>query len=204
MDESLESVEFRLAKKYAKTIEQWLLGKDTPALWMRIVFLINLGISLVFIVWHGLSLYALSTSDLILEKKGIDIVSILQNHAEVIGLNPATILDRLLVFQYISVGVWSLFLIHLIFFWRKKLFAFWVHLFCVLAYFGTIIFYFNFNFFNQDIRLSDKVLLGIVIVSLGVSYAVLYARRNQPMPSNENLPKRTVEDDYFEVIEDER
>lgn len=200
MDESLKSKEFIYAKKYAKTIEQWILGKESPKTWLKVVFFINLAIGLILLLWHVMSLYALNTSDLILEKKGIDIIRLLENHALAIGLNPEGIIERLIYFQYASISIWSIFLIGLIFLWRRKGFSFWIHGFCILAYYGTIIFFFNLKFFNLDIRIADKIMLGIVIISLGIAYLILYLNRVESTTSVSE-EKEDLNSEYFEIEE---
>lgn len=174
MDESLKSKEIIYAKKYARTFEQWIFGMDAPSLWVKMIFFLNLIIGIIFLCWHLLSWYALSTGELTLKTKGIDIVQLLQEYASKIGLDPGSIMNDLTSFQIASSIIWVLFLLNLILFWRRKLFAFWIHLILVLAYYGSILYFLNSTFFNQDISWIDKVLLGIVIGSLGIGYLLVY------------------------------
>lgn len=182
---SLETKEFVVAKKYVKTFGTWMFGQEKPGIWTQLVFYVNLLIAFIFLIWHLLSYYVLSMSTLIYEQKKIDIAALLQNRAEDLGLSKEYFEEHLMNFQLINICIWIVFVIGLIVLWRRKSIAFWIHGFCLIAYYCVLFFYMNFKFFNLEIQLSDKIMLGVAILTLSVFYLADYLQKKKAMKAEQ-------------------
>ena len=182
---SLETKEFIVAKKYVKTFGTWLFGQEKPGIWTQLVFYVNLLIAFIFLIWHLLSYYVLSMSTLIYEQKKIDIAALLQKRAEDLGLSKEYFEEHLINFQLINICIWIIFVAGLVVLWRRKSIAFWIHGFCLIAYYCVLFFYMNFKFFNLDIQLSDKIMLGISILTLSVFYLADYLQKKKAMKAEQ-------------------
>jgi|GEM_PF-5016545 len=182
---SLETKEFVVAKKYVKTFGTWMFGQEKPGIWTQLVFYVNLLIAFIFLIWHLLSYYVLSMSTLIYEQKKIDIAALLQKRAEDLGLSKEYFEEHLMNFQLINISIWIIFVVGLIVLWRRKSIAFWIHGFCLIAYYCVLFFYMNFKFFNLDIQLSDKIMLGVSILTLSVFYLTDYLQKKKAMKAEQ-------------------
>lgn len=182
---SLETKEFIVAKKYVKTFGTWMFGQEKPGIWTQLVFYVNLLIAFIFLIWHLLSYYVLSMSTLIYEQKKIDIAALLQKRAEDLGLSKEYFEEHLINFQLINICIWIIFVAGLVVLWRRKSIAFWIHGFCLIAYYCVLFFYMNFKFFNLDIQLSDKIMLGISILTLSVFYLADYLQKKKAMKAEQ-------------------
>lgn len=186
MDESLRTKEYEVAKKYTKSVSRFIFGAESPSTWTKVVFYLNLVLGGLLLVWHILSYYAFSMKDLVLEKKNIDVEELLIKRAEELHLAPTDFLNKLLNFELISIFVWTIFLVGLIFLWRRMKIAFWIHFITLVAYYGVLILFLNLNFFNQDVSISDKVILGLIISSLMLFYIFLFRQKRKEREILEN------------------
>jgi energy-converting hydrogenase Eha subunit C len=150
-----------------------IFGKKKPDIYTRITFLINLIICLAFLVWSGISYFAIISKDWIWNQKGIPVSSIIENRGTELGFETGVFISRLEMMNLISIVCWIVFFFGLVLLYRKKKQFVYFTLIPVGIYLILNTLYLSFTYFINDTTMFDKISLLVVVLSLGIhSYLI--------------------------------
>jgi len=158
-----------------------IFGKLRPDLYTRITAYISLLIWIIFLSWHIISYFAISFRDVIRTEKKVDVEALIYNRAAQLGFNPETFLQQLLNYHLISAICWGVVFIGIVFLWRKmRVFALFL-LGGVAVYYGLLLFYMGFRYFNEDTTLFDKILLAVLTGIALLYFLLLKSKKKMPV-----------------------
>lgn len=143
-----------------------IFGKRKPDIYTRITFLINLIISVTFLVWSIITYFAITSRDWIWNNKGIPVKDIIERRGLELNFEPGDFLNRLQVANGIAIFCWLLFFVGLVLLYRKKKQFLYLTLVPLAIYLAVNIFYLSFTYFMQDTTMFDKIALLVIALSL--------------------------------------
>lgn len=146
-------------------LRAWIYGQSSPKLFVKITYVINSFISLIFVCWHLLGFTAVFFRTFVFAKKQIAVDEIIQSNATKLGYTFEQLIRYLQIHHLISAGFWMLILWVLVLFWRgsKKIYIYL--LFLLLAYFIQGIYFFGWRFITHELTLFDWLMF-VVFCSL--------------------------------------
>ena len=151
----------------------------------------NLVIWLTFLLWNIISYFSISMKDFILEQKGISIEEIITARGIDLGYENGVFIERLLTFHSVSIILWLIVFIGIVFLYRKKIQFVYFIVGPIIAYIGMSVFYVGYRYFVEDLTMYDKIALLVIIAG---SILHFFLMRNESNGSKLN---------FFGVIEDE-
>lgn len=160
-----EPTKFQSPVPFLRQFRNLIFGKKTPDMYTRITFYMNVVIWTTFLVWDILSYFALTSSELFIQKKGIPIHRIVEKRGFDLGFQDGVFLDRLITYHAISIICWFIFFIGLILMYRKVKKYIYFTLSPLLFFLGMSIFYLSFTYFIEDTTAYDKIAILIMLIS---------------------------------------
>lgn len=160
-----EPTKFQSPIPFLRQFRNLIFGKKAPDMYTRITFYMNVVIWTTFLIWEILSYFALTSSELFIQKKGIPIHSIVEKRGLVLGFEEGEFLDRLITFHAISIICWLAFFIGLIMMYRKLKKYIYFTIAPLIFFIGMNIFYLSFTYFMEDTTAYDKIALLVLIIS---------------------------------------
>lgn len=151
---------------FVLVIRNWIIGKNRPDLYTRLVFYTNLVIWFIFTIWSGFSYFALVSRDWVRQHKGINVENMIEARGKELGFESGTFLQRLEFSNFVALLCWSLFFLGLVLLYRKKKVFIYFTLPALAVYVVMNVFYLGFSYFLEDTTLFDKILLLISALSL--------------------------------------
>ncbi|NRA13373.1 MAG: hypothetical protein HRT57_15620 [Crocinitomicaceae bacterium] len=143
-----------------------IFGKKKPDIYTRIAFYVGTVISLIFLLWNGITYYAIVSRDWILSQKGIRIESIIEKRGHDLEFESGDFLNRLQVASALSLILWTVFFVGLVFLYRKKKIFIYLTMVPLALYIMMSIFYLSFTYFSQDTTMFDKIALLVLALIL--------------------------------------
>lgn len=154
-----------------------IFGTIRPDIYTITTFFINLFIFIVFTLWEVLSLVAISSRELIWQKKNIPIEAIINDRGEALGFERGQFLSYLITTHSIGLICWLVFFAGLVMLYRKKQRFIYFTFIPLLFYVGMLIFYLNFTYFVEDTTVFDKIALLVSASSLIIQYFLMRSER---------------------------
>lgn len=174
----VDSSKFHSPVPFIIQLRRLIFGKTTPDAQTRVVFLINLVITLLFIVWNVFGAIAIGSKDYIRQKKGIILEDIITERADSLGFNSSVeLLERLYTYYTLSAICWGIVFLGLILLYRKKKLFLHFTLTGFCLYLLLTVFYVGFDFFMTDITGFDKICLLIFISTILIQNYLLKRER---------------------------
>lgn len=143
-----------------------IFGKKKPDIYTRITFVINTIICATFLVWSGITYFAITSRDWIWNNKGIPVKAIIERRGSELNFDSGDFLNRLQVANGIAIICWIVFFVGLVLLYRKKKQFLYLTLVPLAVYLAVNVFYLSFSYFMQDTTIFDKVALLVVALSL--------------------------------------
>jgi len=143
-----------------------IFGKKKPDIYTRITFYINIILCTTFLLWSGITYFAIISRDWIWNNKGIPVKSIIERRGSELDFASGDFLNRLQVANAISIFCWIVFFVGLVLLYRKKKQFLYLTLVPLVIYIGINTFYLSFSYFIQDTTMFDKIALLILALSL--------------------------------------
>lgn len=160
-----EPTKFQSPIPFLRQFRNLIFGKKAPDMYTRITFYMNVVIWTTFLIWEILSYFALTSSELFIQKKGIPIHSIVEKRGLALGFEEGEFLNRLVTFHAISIICWIIFFVGLILMYRKMKKYIYFTLSPLIFFIGMNIFYLSFTYFMEDTTAYDKIALLVLIIS---------------------------------------
>lgn len=174
----VKSTKFQSPVPFLIRLRNFVFGKNKPDVFTLLTFYINLICCIVFLAWNITGYIAITSREMILEFKGINVEEIIHNRGIALRFEPVDFIGRLTTFYAIGVICWGVVFFGLILLYRKrKTFAYFIFG-GTLFYFGMHIFYLSFQYFREDTTSTDKILLLIVITSTLLHTLLMRNERN--------------------------
>jgi hypothetical protein len=172
---------------FINRLRLWIYGTTSPKLFIKIIYVINSLICLLFLAWHILGETAVFFRKFVFAKKQIAVDEIIQSNAKKLGYTFEELIRYLQIHHLISVAIWIVVLWVLVLFWRgnKKIYLY--ILFLLLAYFIQGIHFFGWRFITYELTLFDWLLAILFSLSLlaGVIIELFF--------NNSNVQKEDLE-----------
>lgn len=143
-----------------------IFGKNKPDIYTRLTFFIGIILSGIFLLWNGITYFALISADWIWNNKGVNVKGIIERRATELNFTADDFVNRLEVASLTSILLWIVFFCGLVLLYRKqKLFIYFTMIPLVL-YLIISTFYLSFTYFMEDTTAFDKIALLILGLSL--------------------------------------
>jgi hypothetical protein len=142
-----------------KWLVKAMLGEKRPSQPTRIACLVQWGISIFLIAWHGLRFFALSNRALIEEKKGIRVELLIHLKAFILGFEPDAFLERLEWLHVLGVVSWGIVLFGVVFMYRQSKAYLWVACTGLFIYFLSHVVFFSWSYFFKEVGLGEQLLV---------------------------------------------
>lgn len=175
--EESEPTKYQSPLPFLRQIRNLIFGRKAPDMYTRISFYMNVVLWSTFLIWDILSYFALTSSELFIQKKGIPIHRIVEARGQVLGFEEGDFLSRLITFHSISIICWAIYFIGLILMYRKFKKYIYFTLGALIFFIGMNIFYLSFTYFIEDTTTYDKIALLIMVVSI-IVHTYLLNNRN--------------------------
>lgn len=176
-EENSESHKSSTEESFLIRLKHLIFGSKRPDIYTLSTFFVNLFIGFVFFLWEILSVIAITSRELIWQQKGVSVEAIINDRGEQLGFTHGKFIEYLTTVHSIGLICWGIFLIGLIFLYRKKEFFIYFTVGPLVFYAGMLIFYLNFTYFLEDTTGFDKVVLLISLLSLLLHYFLLRSER---------------------------
>lgn len=147
-------------------LRNFIFGKKKPDIYTRITFYIGIVLGLVFLIWTGISYFAIISKDWIWQNKGIPVESIINRRGKELEFVDGDFISRLETVNAIAIICWLIFFAGLVLLYRKKKLFIYFTLIPILFYVFMNTVYMSFSYFIQDTTMFDKIALLILVVSL--------------------------------------
>lgn len=146
-------------------IRKLIFGDESPTLMMKISIYINFLIWVIFFIWHIMSFYAISSRDVILQEKKINVEILIFNRGSELGFDPSVFLENLLAFHRLSIIFWAIIFLGNVLMWRmKKQFAYFLFG-SVILYYLTMLFYLGIHYYMDDTTPFDKISIFVFLLN---------------------------------------
>lgn len=179
-----EQLDYLSHIKKAKGI---LFGKDRPAIFTTIVFFIGIFVSVINLVWQLITWGILQFPNYLKQNKGVDVVEIVQNRGEELGVATNLFYDHLQLVQLIGAGLWLVVFISLFFLWRKKKWASSICIVAICLFIILPIIYLGWSYLREDITLFDKISVSTFLAMLVLHKIII--ERNIRLDEDVNPPE---------------
>lgn len=154
-------------------IKRFLLGKQKPDRFTRLIFTLNLIMWSLFFSWNALSYTALQLSDFIKANKGFSVNAIIRRQGREYGFAGQDFLDNLHIYLFLQFFIFFIILIGLFLMYRKKTIY-------IVFYFGGFLIHFvvmflllGSQYFMEDITFFDKILYGFMLLTAFIHSALM-------------------------------
>jgi len=154
-----------------------IFGSKKPDIYTLSTFFLNLIIWFIFFLWEILSLIAITSRELIWQKKGVSVEAIVNDRGEQLGFTHGKFIDYLTTVHSIGLICWGIFFIGLILLYRKKESFVYFTVGPLVFFVGMLVFYLNFSYFAEDTTGFDKVALLISLLSLLLHFFLLRSEK---------------------------
>jgi hypothetical protein len=143
-----------------------IFGKRKPDVYTRITFYIGVVLSFVFLIWNGITYFALISADWIWKNKGVNVQGIIERRAQELDFTAEDFIGRLEFASFTSVILWLVFFCGLVLLYRKKKLFIYFTLIPLALYIMISTLYLSFTYFMEDTTMFDKIALLILGLSL--------------------------------------
>jgi hypothetical protein len=166
--QAVEKTRFQSPVPLLRQLRNLIFGIKIPDIYTRVSFYINTVLMTTFLVWDILSYFALNSTEIIGEQKGITVEAIVSARGKALGFAEGEFFARLSTFHSIGIICWIVFFFGLILMYRKIR---RYYLFCMGAlvfYLGMAMAYLSFTYYLEDTTAYDKIATLIMAVSITV------------------------------------
>lgn len=167
-NEEAKKTRFQSPVPILRQLRNLIFGMKIPDMYTRVTFLINMVLMSTFLIWDILSYFALTSTEMIGEQKGITVEAIVSARGEVLGFADGAFFSRLCTYHSIGIICWGVFFFGLILMYRKVKSYVYFCFGAMLFYVGMAILYLSFTYYLEDTTAYDKVAMLIMLVSIGV------------------------------------
>lgn len=161
-----KATKFQSPVPILRQLRNLIFGLKIPDMYTRLTFYMNVVLWTTFILWDVLSYFAMTSTELFVEQKGIPIEQIISERGAALGFGEGDFLARLTTYHSIGIICWLVFFFGLILMYRKNKRYIYFCLGALIFYFGMCIFYIGFSYFLEDTTTYDKIALLIMIASI--------------------------------------
>jgi hypothetical protein len=148
-------------------IRNWILGENIPSRFVKWIFYINFGISILFLGWHFLGFLSVFFRNTIFSNKQILVDEIIQQNAEKLGYTAEELVRKMELHHIFSLVIWILICWALALFWRRNNKAIFYFLFLFLIYFLQGIYFFGWSFIKLELTAFDwySILIFAILIA---------------------------------------
>lgn len=157
---------------FIQKLRKWLYGKESPKVYVKVIYGITTTVGFLFFVWHMLGFAAVFLRKFVFAKKQIAVDEVVGVNAKKLGYSFEELIRYLHIHHVVSIFIWFLILWVLIFFWRGKKQTYLYLLFLLFAYFLQGIYFFGWRFITYELSLFDWLLFILFSVSLFVGASI--------------------------------
>jgi hypothetical protein len=167
-------------------IRRFILGKNKPDGFTRLVYTINFVCWFLLMSWNLISYLVVQMSDLIKENKGFSVNAILRRKGRELGFDGEQFLQAITDYYFLSIFVWLAIFIGLALMYRKSRFYASFYFGGFIVHFTSMLLMIGFQYFLEDVSLFDKILYGIMLVTGLMHYTLMMKEKSQRF---ETLPQ---------------
>lgn len=164
--EEVKPTRFQSPVPILRQLRNLIFGIKIPDIYTRVTFYINMVLMSTFLIWDILSYFALTSTELIGEQKGITVEKIVAARGEVLGFEEGELFARLSTFHSLGIICWLVFFFGLILMYRKVKRYVYFCLVPLIFYLGMAIIYLSFTYYLEDTTTYDKIAMLIMVVSI--------------------------------------
>lgn len=158
-----------------------IFGEGSPDNYTKISFFTGLAGWMIFFTWSVLGTAAIRMRYVIMDKKEIDVVALLEKRGTELHFEPGTFISRIESFYSISIFLWALVFIGLVLLWRKNTKFMWFFFSGTIGYILLMWMMLGFSYFRHDTTFFDKVSLFVLIAHTAI-YAYILSQEVKGIP----------------------
>jgi hypothetical protein len=174
--EEIKATRFQSPVPILRQLRNLIFGIKIPDMYTRLTFYINVVLMTTFLIWDILSYFALTSTELIGEEKGITVEKIVAERGAVLGFEEGAFFTRLCTYHSIGIICWLVFFFGLILMYRKVKRYVYFCLAPLAFYLGMAIVYLSFTYYLEDTTAYDKVAMLIMVLSILVHSFLMTSR----------------------------
>lgn len=154
-------------------LKKWILGEEKPDSFTFWSVIINSIIAFIFLLWSILSLFVISSRDLLYEQKKINVPEIIEKRGLELGFQTDEFAKALENFHLLAFICWCIVIVGIVLQYRRNL-KFIYFIGCgLLVYIIGMWFMLGFSYWKSDTTGFDKSLFFLIILSSGFLYYYL-------------------------------
>ena len=154
-------------------LKKWILGEEKPDSFTFWSVIINSIIAFIFLLWSILSLFVISSRDLLYEQKKINVPDIIEKRGLELGFQTDEFAKALENFHLLAFICWCIVIVGIVLQYRRNL-KFIYFIGCgLLVYIIGMWFKLGFSYWKSDTTGFDKSLFFLIILSSGFLYYYL-------------------------------
>ncbi len=147
-------------------LRKLVLGSKRPDVFTRVVFSLNLFSWILFFSWNSISYVVLIMSNVIKENKGFSVNAIIRRKGRDLGFEGQDFLETITSFFLLQHFVWVIIFVGIILMYRKLRLYVLIYLGGFSIHFFMMFWMLGLQYFIEDISSFDKVLYGVMLLSV--------------------------------------
>ena len=158
-------------------LRRFIIGKNKPDGFTRLIFLINLLCWCLLTFWNLLSYIAIQLSDVIEENKKFSVNEIIRKNGRELGFEGQDFLEAISLYYFINIFIWGIVFIGLTMMYRKlKVYPIFF-LGGLILHFVIMFYMIGMQYFIEDVSFFDKILYASMIVT-GLIHSALMKKES--------------------------